>query len=65
MKIERDFNHARGNHLFRARKFDFVGLIPEDISWGEDLRIVLQFLVKIETPVKLNIIDSEGVSLID
>ena len=64
ISIDRDYNETKGNHKQTKTKEDYMALIPEIIEWGDELKLLLQLIVRIETPVKLNLINSDGESSI-
>ena len=60
MKIDRENNFSRGPHKIQGQKDYLIGSIPYDISYGEDLKVMLQLDIQVETPMKLNLIDLDG-----
>ena len=49
----------------RANKRNYSVWIPSDINTGEILTLNMKFLMRVETNLKLNLLDFEGNSLID
>ena len=66
IEIDRDTNHDKGLHKLRkvGGKEDFLAIIPLKIGYGDKLKTLLQFDLRIETAMKLNLIDAHGNHLI-
>ena len=49
----------------KANKRNYTVWIPADITTGQILTLNMKFLMRVETNLKLNLLDFEGNSLID
>ena len=44
---------------------DYQSYFPENIRWGDSLKLNWYLLVRLETDIKLNLINNDGQSMID
>merc|ERR1719273_277506 len=63
-EIDRDTNFSKGE-LRMIRRNDYQTFIfPKKIQYGDEYPVILQLDIQIKTPLKLNLIDSDGNHLI-
>ena len=54
----------RGISPINTRRKNFSGFVPNDVEWGETLRMNGQFVLRVETPIKLQIISNDNGRLV-
>lgn len=63
--ISREDNRLRALRKIATRRKNFSGYVPDDVGYGEVLSTNFMFVLRVETNLKLNLVDFEGRSLID
>ena len=60
LSVDRETNERIAYNKINTNRPNYMGYVPKIISWGEELNMSMCLLVKITTPIKLNLIDTNG-----
>ena len=60
LSIDRETNKTIEFRKIDSVRSDYKGYVPKQMYWGDKLNISWCLLVKISTPIKLNLINTEG-----
>lgn len=60
LSVDRETNKTIEFRKIESVKSDYKGYVPKVMHWGDNLNISWSLLVKITTPIKLNLINTEG-----
>ena len=64
LSIDREANTRIAFNNVKTKKPNFKVFVPGDMQWGDELEMTIRLLVKITTPVKLNLVSKDGLELI-
>ena len=56
-KVDREDNRLRGLNRIQSNRKNYKGFVPSDVDYGEILSTSMQLLLRVETNLKLNLID--------
>ena len=60
LSVDRETNERIAYNRINTKKPNYKGYVPKIMSWGDKLSMSMCLLVKITTPIKLNLIDTKG-----
>ena len=60
LSVDRETNETIAFNKINSGRSDYKGYVPKLMHWGDKLNISWSLLVKITTPIKLNLINAEG-----
>ena len=63
--IDRKTNADQKLYMRNTNRGDYQSYFPENIRWGDSLKLNWYLLVRLETDIKLNLINNDGQSMID
>ena len=63
-KIDRESNRVSGLSNLNSNRKNFSAYMPNNIEWGQKLPMNMVFKIRVESNVKLNLYNNEGVPLI-
>ena len=64
LSIDRASNTRIAFNNVKTKKPNFKVFVPADMQWGDELEMTIRLLVKITTPIKLNLVNKEGLEMI-
>ena len=64
LSVDRETNERIAYNKINANKPSYKGYVPKIIGWGDKLSMSMCLLVKITTPIKLNLINTNSQALI-
>lgn len=59
MAIDRETNNRISYNQVEQSKPNFRAFVPNDMQWGDKLAMTMRLVVKITTPVKLNLVNKD------
>ena len=63
--IDRRTNVEQRLNKIKTKRKNYQAYVPAFVSWGDTLKMHMSLTMRVETNVKLNLINNDGKSLID